>query len=248
MSFCPTKDIHSIYLDNELPEIYKAEYEAHINSCEKCKMELEKLRKLHSLFNSDSSQITPDSHYLDQSFERLKIKMDYSKNTTSPVNKFKYFIPSCAAAAVAIFALAISLNTRITAKKDNAMVASATDFVSRNAPANNVSLTGGRSMVISGNIHQSINQQFYPNYPKNYAISDGKGVVISGNIKESLISSGNTRNVNTNNWVRNVEVFGPEINDESKISIKITVPNMDQVPVCTEIEVPINRAVITGQE
>ena len=34
MSFCPSKDIHSVYLDNELPEVYKAEYEAHIAVCQ----------------------------------------------------------------------------------------------------------------------------------------------------------------------------------------------------------------------
>ena len=43
MSFCPSKDIHSVYLDGELPENYKAEYELHISHCEKCRKELEQL-------------------------------------------------------------------------------------------------------------------------------------------------------------------------------------------------------------
>ena len=44
MSFCPSKDIHSVYLDGELPENYKAEYELHISHCEKCRKELEQLK------------------------------------------------------------------------------------------------------------------------------------------------------------------------------------------------------------
>ena len=44
MSFCPSKDIHSVYLDGELPENYKAEYELHVSHCEKCRKELEQLK------------------------------------------------------------------------------------------------------------------------------------------------------------------------------------------------------------
>ena len=40
MFTCPTNEIHSLYLDNELPQNYVAEYEAHIVSCEKCKAAL----------------------------------------------------------------------------------------------------------------------------------------------------------------------------------------------------------------
>ena len=86
MSTCPTKDLLSVYLDNELPEIYKAEYEAHIKSCPKCSKELEKLKALRVLFQADSKAVTPDSHYLEQSYERLMIKMKYSKVSESSKN------------------------------------------------------------------------------------------------------------------------------------------------------------------
>ena len=46
MSTCPEKDLHSIYLDGELPEEFLKEYENHVAGCEKCKAELEKLRKV----------------------------------------------------------------------------------------------------------------------------------------------------------------------------------------------------------
>ena len=121
MSTCPTKDLLSVYLDNELPEIYKAEYEAHIKSCPKCSKELEKLKALRVLFQADSKAVTPDSHYLDQSYERLMIKMKYSKVSESSKNiissnKFKlknlgYFATAVAAAAV--FALVIPLGLKL---------------------------------------------------------------------------------------------------------------------------------------
>ena len=80
MSFCPSKDIHSVYLDGELPENYKAEYELHISHCEKCRKELEQLKALRSLFKADSDSIKLDDKFMDESFQRLQIKMAYSRN------------------------------------------------------------------------------------------------------------------------------------------------------------------------
>ena len=47
MFTCPEDDIHSIYLDNELPPNFVAEYEAHVASCPKCKAKNEKFKKIH---------------------------------------------------------------------------------------------------------------------------------------------------------------------------------------------------------
>ena len=45
--------------------------------------------------------------------------------------------------------------------------------------------------------------------------------------------------------IKDVEVFRPKFDGESKtISIRITVPGDDDVPVTTEIEVPLD---VTGQ-
>ena len=70
MSTCPETDIHSIYLDNELPAAYVADYEAHIAECPKCRAKLEKLRMMHSVFNSDSKSMELSQRDLDNSFER----------------------------------------------------------------------------------------------------------------------------------------------------------------------------------
>ena len=55
----------------------------------------------------------------------------------------------------------------------------------------------------------------------------------------------NTReNSIANKLLNNVTVVKPDIDDKS-ISIRITIPGFDSVPVITEIKVPVN--VIAGQ-
>lgn len=125
MFTCPENDIHSIYLDDELPESFKAEYEAHIASCPKCKAKLEQMKKTHEAFQADSASITLDQAFLDQSFERLQSRMRYAKTVsasnenTSKKNVIKFpnlqkYLPVAAAAAVAF---AISLPIKISGNK-----------------------------------------------------------------------------------------------------------------------------------
>ena len=80
MSFCPSKDIHSVYLDNELPEIYKAEYESHIALCPKCKAELERLRGLRAVLKADSDEIAPSADFLDML--KIQVKKPSQKSTS----------------------------------------------------------------------------------------------------------------------------------------------------------------------
>lgn len=228
MSFCPTKDIHSVYLDNELPEIYKAEYELHLKNCPACQKELEKLKSLRDMISADSEAITPDSHYMDQSFERLQIKMAYSKNAgqakkTSNIN-YKYIASAAAAAAVFALIVPIRLKTSTPGANPNAMtvasnvntVVPVTSASNSAVIANNVSFDSGRSVLVSGNIHET---------------------VLSSESKRKE-QTGFTRNV------KEVEVFRPELEDEA-ISIRITVPGVGEIPVVTEINVP--RGVISGR-
>lgn len=241
MSFCPSKDIHSIYLDNEMPDIYKAEYEAHLKNCESCQKELEKLKALHQLFKADSESISLNKQYLDQSFDRLMVKMNYSKHTKFTEKKassgIKYFVP-LAAAAAAVFALIIPV--RINSSKINTEAQPALASTASNA---NV------ATMVSNEI---------PSNVRNVSVGGGKGVVISGNIHESVLPSSIGTNATRNSFVQNVsntaiekkliqdvDVFRPGFIEDKTISIRITVPGMNAVPVTTEIELPVS--VTTGQ-
>ena len=80
MSFCPSKDIHSIYLDNELPAEIKVKYEAHLNSCEECQKQLSQMKAIKESFVSEKNEVVLDDAFLEESFARLQLKMKYSNN------------------------------------------------------------------------------------------------------------------------------------------------------------------------
>ena len=223
MSFCPTKDIHSVYLDGELPEVYKAEYEQHIQTCEKCRKELEKLKALHKAFQSDSDSLNLDSQFMEDSFQRLQIKMAYSKNTgavshKSPVRAVSYVVSGAAAAVLlAIFVpLGLKSNTSNMTASENSVVSQLATSVTANSAAN-----------VSYN-------------NKNLSFDSGRSVVVSGNIQDVVLSSESQRKNNTPFASKNVNdvVLKPDFQDEA-ISIKITVPGMGEFPVTTEINLPV---------
>lgn len=129
MSTCPENDIHSIYLDNELPENFKAEYEAHIASCPKCKAKLEQMRKTHEAFQYDSESLELDKEFMDASFERLQSRMRYAKvaseNKSSNTIMFpapKKLLPfAIAAAAVVAYVVPAAFRTRAVSSDPSAL-------------------------------------------------------------------------------------------------------------------------------
>lgn len=226
MSFCPTKDIHSIYLDNEMPEIYKVEYESHLAECEQCRQELSKLKKLHELFKTDSGTITPDSVYLDQSFERLKIKQKYKTNVSKNQGKslpMKYFIPVFAAAAAVLMALVIPVG-RVDTKGEHLspMIAgSSPSNLGMNTAATEVSLVNKKAKVISGNLAPIV-------------LASDRSTIYTNDRFEKRFN-------------QDMDFFRPEFNENNNmVFIKITVPGrgIDSIPITTEIELPMNK--ITG--
>lgn len=116
MSTCPNNDIHSIYLDNELPANFLAEYEEHLKSCPACQAELRKLKNARNLFQNDNDPVishTSSQKELDESFARLQARLSYSKITgkTSKSSRPKhvqylgYIATGVAAALVVAFVL-----------------------------------------------------------------------------------------------------------------------------------------------
>lgn len=155
MSLCPTKDIHSVYLDNEMPLSYIKDYEAHVQNCPKCSAELNRMKSLRAMLKNDSLEdLTEDE--LDESFARLQMKMRFSKNTKTTVyterrtlsTTFKYAIPAMAAAAVFALVLPLGLKGRKNA---------ASQPVAAVAPisANTVSFQPDGPRNLSGNIPHS---------------------------------------------------------------------------------------------
>ena len=214
MFTCPTNEIHSLYLDNELPQNYIAEYEAHIASCEKCKATLDKLRAVRGVFEKDAAAITPDKAFMDASYERLMLKMKYSK-TSGRVYKpsrrvWKIAVPAIAAAAALALIIPIGLNSG----------------------RHNV-----KTMSAASSMYSQIPSQF----------SEQLSSVSLGNENGFAFTevSNNSTSDAASKLIQDVEVFRPNFDEEKKtISIRITIPGNDDVPVTTEIEVPLD---VTGQ-
>jgi hypothetical protein len=227
MSTCPTKEIHSLYLDNELPQNHKEQYEAHIASCEKCRAELEKLRAVRDVFKGDADSISPDKKFMDESYERLMLKMKYSKHAGhtrySKVNVRSWKIIVPAAAAVAILALAIPL--KLATGRAGVKTMSATSSIYSQVPSQ---VTEHLSSVSFG---------------AESAFGADKAF---GLTQDSLVTNVSNKNGAASKLIKDVEVFRPNFDAEQKtISIRITIPGNDDVPVTTEIEVPLD---VTGQE
>lgn len=134
MFTCPEKDIHSIYIDGELPENFSREYEAHIGSCEKCRAELEKIRAMRSLLAKDSASLDLDKDFMEKSFERLQSRMRFKKIVSQGEDKSfivpmrRTFIPMAAAAA-AVFA--ILLPQKMNSSHNTNMAAQDLPIISR---------------------------------------------------------------------------------------------------------------------
>ena len=233
MSFCPSKDIHSVYLDGELPENYKAEYELHIEHCEKCRKELEQLKAVRNLFKADSDSLNLDEHFMDESFQRLQIKMAYSKNIgklpqKSPFKVISYVASGVAAAAVLALVIPVGLKSKTAEAAGTSAVVSTvvSPLIQSVSSTSAVPIT-----AVSTNSKASGN---------NVSFDSGRSVVVSGNIKDVVLSSENQRK-NATSLVQNVsdvDVLRPDFQDEA-ISIKITVPGMGDFPVTTEINLPM---------
>lgn len=237
MSFCPSRDVHSVYLDNEMPLKYIAEYEAHVKDCPKCRHELELLKGVHNLLKSDfenssSEKLFESENFLNDSYKRLMIKMAYNKNTKFNKQRFvegiRYSIPTAVAAA--ILAVVLPIRTyNANSKLDSVVVQEPVAYVESvsNIPAaKSVSFDKNRGVIISGNIHDSV----LPIGPVEKVFSSKQKNNKSGSKTTTLIND--------------YEVFRPAFSDDKTISIRITVPGMDTTPVTTEINLPYD--VFTG--
>lgn len=220
MSFCLSKDIHSIYLDKELPENYKLEYEEHVKNCPECQKELNKLKLIHDALKSDSDSIKLDDDFLEKSYERLQIKMSYKNNVTkarrtSNVN-IKYGLTAVAAAALFALVIPVTLNSNkknsVTTQPALASVSSVSQISNSTSAiaANNVSINSGRNVLVSGNMLDTVIRP-------EAGIDNGKTLVKKA---------------------KDVEVLRPELEDET-ISIRISVPGLGEIPVVTEINLPM---------
>ncbi len=184
MSICPTKDIHSIYLDNELPLSYLKEYEEHIKNCPACTAQLNELKALKGILQDNSNSINFTKDELDKSYERLLTKMSYSKTKDASKKIFdfddfkssaKYILTGIAAAAVVAFILPVRMNK----SNANENIASYQNFepVPRTSVSNFSGFSQGNAILSAdtvniGNSRENMDKPTPQNFPEEFSDQD----------------------------------------------------------------------------
>lgn len=238
MYSCPTDDIHSIYLDNELSPAYIKDYEAHVNNCPKCAAKLESLRRVKNAFQKDSDSIILDDDFMEKSFERLQTKMRYSKNTVH-VKEFKISpeITKWAVAAAAVLVAAI-VPVSISNSSKNNTSANQVASIAPVARPQSVPTPVSQSVKVNGNF----------DYSASYATPVGT----ANNNVEMDFENGNPpphrfgpprppmHTEGLSSSLTNVDVLRPEFDETKKISIKINVPGLEEEDDTIEIKLPVN--------
>lgn len=213
MYSCPTDDIHSIYLDKELPSTYLAEYEQHLKNCPKCQKKLDSLKRIHEIFQKDKIQIAPDSIYLERSFERIQTKLKYSKN----VKQSESFMLS---------AFSNPQNQKVYGFAKYALVAAA---------AVALVIVPVKLLNIQSNPTQAVNFSEVAMTQDLPVVNEN--VVINGNISQPFAVSMN----NGKMTIPERDVFRPNFRNINKISVEMTVPGLDKQNYSeVQIRLPVN--------
>lgn len=221
MFTCPEKDIHSIYLDNELPEAYLKQYESHIQSCEKCRLILAKTRRLRSLFETDSKSLNLDGIAMDESYRRLQSRLAFRKITAmsggrkkSARDFLKYCVPAAAAAVLVLAVLPFSFKRSQAASPQSA---ENLQILSKSKPApiaeNNVIITGNgaESSFVRLSAAKAQDNQHGATFVQYADIQSQKQ-----KMREALAA---------------IDVFSPEFDDSNSIQIQITIPTVMTIPI-----------------
>ena len=229
MSTCPSNDIHSVYLDNELPETYVALYESHIKSCPKCAAKLASLRAVSAAFRSESDGMTLDASSLGKSWERLQARLSYSK-TTKRVYRFSehnFRYAFSAAAAAAIFALIIPVRVL---RSPSAVQTAAINPISRSTSVE----LAKNNVVINGNIEQP--RAFVPSLSdERYGVNAEYGT----GFDVSLVAFDGARfdaSRSGERQLEDVDLFRPDFASGSSLAIKIGIPEIGFVPPAADID------------
>lgn len=164
MYSCPTDDIHSVYIDNELPQNYVLDYENHIKTCSECSAKLEQLKKIKGLIISDANTIYVDDNYIEQSFLRLETKLRHSKNTIRKINFPTEYVKWGAVAAIFVAVILPFGNNLSKDKKSSNLAITPIIRPQSVAPTNN-------NVIINGNISDNLAKNVSTN-AKNTRLAD----------------------------------------------------------------------------
>ena len=240
MSTYLENDLHSVYVDNELPPAYHKTYESLVASDERHAAALHKMQSLRDDFQQDSKTLDVDDAFLEASFARLQTKLRYHKHAVAPqderpvVHQFTRWGISFAAAA-AVFALAITpaLRTSDTVKDDaiNAIKSSKFTPIAQN------------DIAVDGNFNQETLSAIAVN--GNSAV---QGATMASTAASIPSVHQKSHRVNLNDSLTSIDVFRPaSAHADNGLSIRISISPMHDMQD-EEIIIPLPNIAITSQQ
>lgn len=215
MSTCPEHDMHSVYLDGELPQKYALDYESHLTGCQQCRDRYLRLQRLGSLLKEDAASTQLSSNELEDSFSELQTKLRYYRNTRQSqpagTRKFAWMVPAVAAAALA-FALVL--------------------------PARAPSLPGpasGSPISISSSALAGV-LSAAPSINTNASrFIRERAIIVEEPIGHHIISV----SLSSDGSLSPMDIFRPSFETEKNISVKMPLSDLTSIPAQGEISVPI---------
>ena len=224
-----SKDLHSVYIDGEMPSDYIGEYETQLKSDEDSCAELKKMQKIHELFQKDSDEIQIDDKFIEESFQRLQTKMKF-KNTVAKAEKksfvsaFKY--PLSFAAAAAVFALIFTpAYVKSSGKSETKIQAIA-------MAEEEIKPVSENNVVIDGNLEAakvSSALSVAADFTKSTETSDSVTNYQQKTVRASSVASyGGNSSRNFGGSMPSVDVFKPK--SSSSNQLKMNVPAFNDIP------------------
>lgn len=222
-----SKDLHSVYIDNEMPEEFISEYENIVKNDSKSASELEHFQKIHEILHFDavneSSKISDD--FVNESFKRLQSKMKYA-NTVKFTEKKKslFTIPlSLGAVAAALAVVFVPSYLKVVNQNQNVEI--------KAIAHSELQPIAESDVKIDGTIHSEKLPEIFAAVAKS---DDDEKSVDSVNsveieqktIRASSVVSNTTRNFGSK--MTSVDVFRPRFENND---IKIRVPEIGEIMI-----------------
>ncbi|MBR0030723.1 MAG: hypothetical protein IJP61_00320 [Treponema sp.] len=228
------RDLHSVYIDGEMPKDFIAEYEDIISKDKNEAAELEKMQKIHGLFQKDAADIEVSDKFVEESFARLQMKMKFKENTKKAESKsfVKVMkIPASFAAAAAVFALIFTPAFLKSSSKVEKEVTAIAVAVADEIPA-----IAEKTVAIDGNINSEKLSDFAVSNTVAQAKekADNQQTILSPALVEQKVVKASALVTNSGNFRNNmtsVDVFRPELN-----TMKMTLPEFGNIQEIKEIQ------------
>ncbi len=238
MSTYPEKDLHSVYLDGELPDDFVEKYETLVKSSEKSSAELKKMQKIHELLKEDSEKKDKEitQEFIDASFDRLMTKMKYSKVIQQSTEKSPFAFSNIARwtvpfAAAAVFAVIVA-PTFMTARSGLSPLNGELKTISlANANTGNITPLAENNVIIDGDIRSDALASVFGavnDYSEDQLDVPATVITSQKTVPATSLASSSLASKSLRNNLRSVDVFIPDSMRGS--TRRFSVPKFHELP------------------